>query len=122
MERYNPISGEDLYAAALKRMAATEAENARLEEERDGLSANLITANKIINSICEERDALKEQVARLTAQSLLRSATTQPLDKCYCKPGQCMAPIIRGRQMPCLDPEKAARASLSRESSAEVKP
>ena len=28
-------------------------------------------------------------------------------DGCYCKSGQCMAPVIMGRQMPCRDPEKA---------------
>lgn len=32
------------------------------------------------------------------------------LTGCYCNPGHCMAPVIMGRQMPCLDPEKAARS------------
>jgi hypothetical protein len=27
---------------------------------------------------------------------------------CYCNPGECMAPTIMGRQMPCRDPQKAA--------------
>lgn len=42
------------------------------------------------------------------AGSLLRSANDPPPSKCYCKPGHCMAPVIMGRQMPCLDPAKAA--------------
>lgn len=29
---------------------------------------------------------------------------------CYCKPGRCMAPKVMGRQMPCLNPEKARMA------------
>ena len=62
-----------------------------------------------------ERIALMEEEnaqlkAELNHQSLLRSATTQPIQGCYCQPGRCMAPVIMGRQMPCLDPEKAARA------------
>jgi hypothetical protein len=47
-------------------------------------------------------------------QSLLRPAISaaNPLPPgCHCKPGQCMAPRIMGRQMPCRDPEKRDRAA-----------
>jgi hypothetical protein len=47
-------------------------------------------------------------------QSLLRPAISaaNPLPPgCHCKPGQCMAPRIMGRQTPCRDPEKRDRAA-----------
>lgn len=43
------------------------------------------------------------------SKSLLRPPSKTFQGKgCYCKPGSCMAPTIMGKQMPCLDPEKAA--------------
>jgi hypothetical protein len=44
--------------------------------------------------------------------SLLRDANEPPPPGCYCKPGQCMAPTIMGRQMPCRDLLKAASATV----------
>ncbi len=41
-------------------------------------------------------------------RSLLRSPDEKPPEGCYCKPGRCMAPVIMGRQQPCLDPAKAS--------------
>lgn len=40
-------------------------------------------------------------------QSLLHRPNDPLPGGCYCKPGQCMAPVMMGRQMPCRDPEKA---------------
>ncbi len=36
----------------------------------------------------------------------LKAAVVVP-PKCYCPPGPCQAPKIMGRQMACLDPERA---------------
>ncbi len=50
--------------------------------------------------------------ARSTAdavpKSLLRAASEKYVGGCYCKPGRCMAPVVMGRQQPCLDPAKAS--------------
>ncbi len=59
------------------------------------------------------RKLARERHARQQEQferhkSLLRSPGERPGPGCHCQPGKCMAPKIMGRQMPCLDPEKAA--------------
>ncbi len=41
-------------------------------------------------------------------ETLLRPPNDKPPEGCYCKPGRCMAPVIMGRQQPCLDPAKAS--------------
>lgn len=71
--------------------------------------------NQVVVQLIERIAALQAENERLKSQSLLRSATTQTINGCYCKPGQCMAPIIMGIQMPCLDPEKAARSANQKE-------
>jgi hypothetical protein len=57
----------------------------------------------VIDSLTNRR-AQPQQVG----ESLLRSDSEALPAGCYCKPGQCMAPTIMGRQQPCRDPEKAA--------------
>lgn len=39
--------------------------------------------------------------------SLLRPVNSPLPEGCFCRPGQCAAPRIMGRQMPCRDPQKA---------------
>jgi hypothetical protein len=56
--------------------------------------------------IAELEKALRPSTA--VGASLLRSVNEPLPPGCYCKPGQCMAPKIMGRQMPCRDPQKAA--------------
>jgi len=55
----------------------------------------------------EARAALVGSGKTAESKSLLHSPNDPPPAGCYCKPGQCMAPVIMGRQMPCRDPEKA---------------
>lgn len=52
------------------------------------------------------RAAVPEGFAMVPA-SLLRKPGPLP-DGCYCKPGQCAAPVVMGRQTACRDPQKAA--------------
>jgi len=58
--------------------------------------------------------AALRQPAASGVDSLLRKAGDPLPDGCYCKPGQCMAPTIMGRQFPCRDPQKAALQSTEK--------
>lgn len=49
----------------------------------------------------------KPQPEAKAGASLLRKPGPLP-DGCYCKPGQCAAPVVMGRQTACRDPQKAA--------------
>ncbi len=61
------------------------------------------------------------QAALANRGSLLREpiSATNPLPPgCYCKPGQCAAPVIMGRQMGCRDPAKRDAAIATDQSDA----
>jgi hypothetical protein len=61
-----------------------------------------------------QADLLKQVLAAVQysgSKKLLRQVNEPLPDGCYCQPGQCMAPVIMGRQMPCRDPEKAAQSA-----------
>lgn len=49
------------------------------------------------------QDAGRQALESLTRKPI--SASNRPT-QCYCKPGQCMAPVVMGFQTPCLDPAK----------------
>lgn len=76
--------------------------------------------NDAINDFhVEGAEKWKVRSATLDAQSLLRPAISaaNPLPPgCHCKPGQCMAPRIMGRQTPCRDPEKRATCTAAQSS------
>lgn len=73
----------------------------------------MLMSGKIVR-IYHPAAPLPAVVAR-TGESLLRPAisATNPLPPgCYCKPGECAAPRIMGRQTPCRDPQKRDAARL----------
>lgn len=48
-----------------------------------------------------------EECPKQSGASLLCKANAPLPEGCYCKPGECSAPVIMGRQTPCRDPQKA---------------
>lgn len=74
----------------------------RREEIRQALAALTHTRTEAVwaKELLAENDELRMN------RSLLRPASKQAT-QCFCKPGQCAAPVVMDRQMPCLDPDKA---------------
>lgn len=69
MDRYDPISGEDLYIAALERITMLEKENAKQKQIIIGLLSEPITPNEEVlrknAQLTGERDALMAEVEEL---------------------------------------------------------
>jgi hypothetical protein len=61
-----------------------------------------------LNGSCRQEASRESDTGGEISKSLLHAPNSKLPEGCYCKPGQCMAPVIMGRQMPCLDPQKAA--------------
>ncbi len=62
--------------------------------------------HEAVTAMDDAVQALGQPPTATVMPSLLRKPKDAP-GGCYCKPGQCGAPVIMGRQMACRDPEKA---------------